>query len=372
MRAPITVIAVLLVFASLTGCANRTEEPAASVGTWDALLAAFTAVDGVADVDIDVNEQRESAALAVELAPSIDGEHLAALAALLEEFPGEAAERGYEFTSTRIASGASQYGYLGGVTGQALVDQLGYWIGLLNAGAESVSVRGFDTPAAQTLLGDGTTASEPGPRYVLVELPEGITASELGSILGSLAAVPDPGAPHGQWDFVNLAPATKGEYVGGAFPTRDVLKLDASTGELFTEMPGLASIVIRRDPDATEPMYVDIVAFDDAMDGVARDNAEVEFMKSDEYTRLTDLVQLFEARPAPDYRVEVLSSTLGDGGNFHLWFDVNGCDFTFDSEWPVLAEHLGNVWTEHLAPARHGGASAAEACTVNGAPVGKP
>ena len=73
---------------------------------------------------------------------------------------------------------------------------------------------------------------------------------------------------------------------------------------------------------------------------------------------------MLERRAVPAYEVSVLSSPLGDGGNFALRFGVEECTFTGDSRWPAPSGKLGEHWLEHVALQRYPGGDKSRDCTV--------
>src|SRR5699024_102992 len=118
------------------------------------------------------------------------------------------------------------------------------------------------------------------PRYVLVELPDHLDRDQVAVLLPELSEISDPGAPGGQWDFMNLAPRTKGEFASAEFPSVTELQSAVIAGSTFVGVPGVASIDIMRDRGHHTPLRIEIVAFDDAMDEVTSDEAEVAFAQT--------------------------------------------------------------------------------------------
>lgn len=366
MRAPITVVAVLILLASLTACSPTGPSPSANPSVFEIAMSELRQTSGVSEANLEVVESRHYVALDVLLNGDVSPEDLEKIGALVVRFTSLADDGGYESAAPQLTLEKSNYSYFAGVSDDQLTSQLNYWLALVRTGAEAVSVRSYQPTAVAAYSGVSATTTADPSRYVLLDLPNGLNREDRGELIGALANVPDPGAAAGQWDVLDLATSTKAEYVGPNFPERDRMRADADTADLFAQVPGLASIEVRRDDSATTPLLVQIVVFDDAMDSLETAKAEDAFAKTDAYGQLHELLRLLESRTADPYGVDLLSSPLTDGGNFHLWFDVHGCEFNSDTQWPRLSNELGATWISVLNPDRRGGATNSEHCTVNG------
>ena len=367
MRATIAMVVALALFAVLPGCAPSAPLAPTPTAALDSGVDRLLAADGVRFVDYELARGGARAELLVDLDPDVGADALAGIGALVEEIIAESDERGGADAVLRL--GDSVFAYFEGMHGDDLRAQLGYWLALVAAGPDSVTMLNFApgrVPALGVVGGAPTGPSGPQPRYVLVDLPTGIDRPELFALADRLAAVPDPGAPSGQWDLLDLAPAAKGEYTGAAFPDRAELRLDADLGELFAQTPGLAGLQLERDDAVAHALRVQLVVFDPSMDEAAADRAEQLFGATDGFARILDAVAMLEGAHADDYRFSVLSSPLRDGGGFELHFEVTGCEFTGDANWPGLSDRIAERWVASIAGERRAGAE----CRVDGAPIG--
>ncbi|QUY62716.1 hypothetical protein [Gulosibacter molinativorax] len=344
----------LVLILGTSGCASASPQTETQVTEFDTYTAQLQALPGVQQVDLNASEQTSSVSLNVQLVDDVEPAALAEIGSAVANFIPTAEEHGYVPTGPAIRLDESVYAYFNGLTTEQVQDQLGYWLGLVRTGVNSVQMRTYtstnNVPAKGT-VGAAKTTEQP-PRYVLVDLPPDITEESLRSLIDGLAAIKDPGAPGGQWDFLNLAPQTKGEYAEPSFPSTTELSYAVTAGNHFAEVDGLANVEVIRDAGHDTPLQIRIAVFDDAMDGVGSGDAAAVFENTEAWTHLVDLVALLETAGSLDYSVRVLANPLNDGGNFQLDFSVHGCKFEADSTWPELATALNGVWEEHAASAR--------------------
>lgn len=370
MRAPIAAVVALVLVLMASGCTAAPGQ-APTAGPTIVLsdeLEQLRSAEGVQDAMLTTADPRGRAGLRVVLDESIGAEALAAVGALVEAF---AVDSPVDPVLTLVDS---QFAYFDGVHGDALRAQLEYWLALVRTGPDSVTVLKHH-PGQTAALGTAPTAephadgADATPRYVLVDLPADLARADRAELVTRLGAVPDPGAPSGQWDLLDLAPSTKGEYVGAAFPERERLRLDADLGELFADAPGLAGIQVHRDDSLAPSTRVQIVIFDLVMDGAASDDAEQRFGETRGFERLVDAVELLERPAAGDYHLTVLSSPLRDGGSFELRLSVTGCDFIGDARWESLSGRLADRWQASIAPHRRAALAPGDHCSIDGIPV---
>ncbi|NLT27254.1 MAG: hypothetical protein GXX90_11550 [Microbacteriaceae bacterium] len=365
MRASIAVVVALVLLASITGCAAApAPEQGPAAGPADARLEQLRDLDGVRAAHLDdIGAHRSE--LVVDLDEAVTADLLAAVGALAESLLDDA-DSGVHDAVVRLDR--SVYNYFDGMRGDELDAQLAYWLALAGTGVDSVTMLSSARGAAPAVGIPGTPTDDagPAPRYVLVDLPGELPDGGLADIVDRLGDVDDPGAPGGQWDLLDLAPATKGEYAGPDFPDVELLRLDARLGALFADAPGLAGVQLHRDDALAQPLRVQVVVFDPEMDLVGADEAEAAFASTDGFAGLVDAVELLESAHPVDYRATVLSSPLHDGGSFELRFRVAGCAFTGDERWPELSAELGERWAASIAPERRDALPRGEHCTVDG------
>ena len=362
MRASIAVVVALVLLAAIPGCAPAPGMPPPPTAGLGSELDRLRDADGVRAADLDAGDGRAS--LVVDLEDELEDAALATIGAHVDALIAEADDRG-EGIDAVLRLDRSVYSYFEGIHDGELQAQLGYWLGLVRAGPEAVTMLNF-APGQAPAAGLPSATGEPvfRPRYVLIDLPGDLDRADRAAIIDRLSSVPDPGADGGQWDVLDLAPETKGEYAGGAFPARADLRLDADLGELFAGTPGLAGLQVHRSAELTPALRLQLVLFDPDMDEIAAAAAEEEFAGTDGFMRLVDAVGLLERRPA-DYRFTVLSSPLREGGSFELRYSVTGCEFTGDARWPALSERLAERWAESLSGERRVEAE----CLVDGEPL---
>lgn len=341
-----------------SGCASADPQTEAQVDEFANYAATLQNLPGVEQVDLNTNEQTSAASLTVHIRADVEAAPLADIGASVADFAPTAQERGYVPSEPVIRQGESTFSYFDALTDEAVADQLNYWMELQLAGVNAVQMRTYTSLASVPAIGGaGETGlveeeSEQPPRYVLVDLPTDIAEADLRILIESLAVLPDPGAPGGQWDFLNLAPRTKGEYAAPHFPSIAELSYAVTTGNHFADVDGLASVEILRDSGHDTPLRIRIAVFDDAMDGVGSKDAEAMFSQTEAWAHLLDLVSLLEGAGALDYGVQVLANPLNDGGNFQLKFGVHGCEFEPDGRWPELSADLTWAWEENAADER--------------------
>lgn len=345
-----SVVAVL----ATTGCASASPQTETQVDQFSSHILKLQELPGVGQVDLNANELTSSASLSVSLEEDVAPEDLAGIGAAVTAFSTDAETRGYVPTEPIVRVEDSTFSYFDGLTAGQVSEQLGYWLGLHREGVDSVRMRTYSTMMnvpAHGVRGAEAELEQP-PRYVLVDLPDEINEAQLRSMIDGLSSLEDPGAPGGQWDFLNLAPRTKGEYASPNFPSTTELSYAVTAGNHFATVAGLANVEVVRDRGHDTPLQIRIAVFDDVMDGVGTDGAEEMFQSTEAWSHLMDLVSLLESAGSLDYGVEVLANPLTDGGNFQLEFSVHGCEFTADSTWPKLAEALTVSWEEHAAEER--------------------
>ncbi|KAB1640818.1 hypothetical protein [Gulosibacter chungangensis] len=362
MRQLVVGVALALSLVSVlgtSGCASAEPRTEAQVDEFANYVGKLQNLTGVAAVDLNTNEQTLAASLTVAVDPDVAAESLTEIGAAVADFSGKAQERGFVPYEPVIQSGASSYSYFDELPDETIAEQLNYWLELQQASVVAVQLRTFTSTMNVPALGGpdgaadlGAEEAEQPPRYVLIDLPTDIPEADLRILIETLAAVPDPGATEGQWDFLNLAPRTKGEYAGPNFPSIADLSYAVTAGSHFAEVDGLANVEVLRDSGHDTPLRIRIAVFDDVMDGVGNDDAEATFEQTEAWTHLLDLVSLLEGAGALDYGVQVLANPLNDGGNFQLKFSVHGCELEADSRWPVLSNHLTAVWEKNASAER--------------------
>lgn len=338
---------------SLSGCATASPQTETDDDEFAEYIAELRELPGVDQVDLNSNEQTSAASLSVQVSAEVASDALVAIGETSVAFTEEAESHGFTASAPVIRIGESTYSYFDELTADQVGEQLVYWLGLQHEGVDSVQMRTYTSLTsvpAQGTLGEHT--SDQPPRYVLVTLPTEVDEEALRNMIEGLAAIPDPGAPGGQWDFYNLAPRTKGEYAEPGFPSTTDLSYAVTTGNHFADVNGLANVEVLRDAGHDTPLQIRIAVFDDAMDGVGSDSAEATFQGTQAWTHLLGLVSLLESAGSLDYGVEVLANPLSDGGNFQLEFEVHGCEFETDEDWPALAEALTATWQVHAAEER--------------------
>ncbi|MGO1543373.1 MAG: hypothetical protein ACTHXA_03435 [Gulosibacter sp.] len=352
----------LIALLGTTGCASAGPQAEEQVDAFAEYIAKLRELPGVDAAEVNANEETSAASLGVTLNSDVEPEPLNSIGATVSEFIDEAGDNGFVPSEPQIRLDDSTYSYFSGLEPEEVGEQLNYWVDLHRAGVNSVRVRTFTATASVPALGShGQPAdllsaqeeAEQPPRYVLVDLPEQIDQTELQTMVDDLATIDDPGAPEGQWDFLNLAPNTKGEYADPGFPSTAELGYAITTGNHFNEVAGLANVEVVRDHGDDTPLRIRIAVFDDIMDGVASSEAETTFQETEAWWHLIDLVALLEGAGALDYGVEVLANPLTDGGNFQLRFAVHGCEFSAGNQWPMLAEYLTDTWAHNVSAERY-------------------
>lgn len=374
MRPIVALACTALALAALTGCAEgQPPEPEVAASSFDSYLDELRAVEGVESARVDTSSATGTARLNVTVSDTVEVDELVEVGNFAANFADTAEQHQFAPGGTEITRGESTYSYFAGLSDHDRDLQLAYWHDLTETDAERVELTGYTVAQAGIATSQdedpAETASSPNPRYVRIHLPEG-TKAERMQLIRSIEQIRDPGATNGQWDFAGLAPSTRGEYVGPDFPGAPMLRHDAEVGDAFTDVPGLASVEIRRDPDARRPLRIHVYAFDEAIDGVDRDSIQTEFTDSVAYQQLDAVLQKLESDHAESYLLQFVSSPLADGDNFTITLTVDGCTFAGDERWPELSDHFGATWLGHAHPHRFNGAY--DECTVNGQPVPRP
>ncbi|SJM59879.1 hypothetical protein [Gulosibacter sp. 10] len=353
----ITIAAAVFLAATTSGCTSASPQAVDGSAEFDDVVDRIESLEGVEHVELYANERTSAASLSVMLDGTVETGPLEEIGAAVSGFVSTANDRGYQASEPLVRHESSTFSYFNGVDPEIVGEQLGYWMALQQFGAEAVKVRTYtgnvDVPAS------GLHADEPAepvqqqpPRYVLVELPHDESTAAQTDILSGLASVRDPGATGGQWDFLNLAPNTKGQYASPNFPSSTELSYAVTAGNHFAEVAGMANIEVVRDRGHDTPLQIRIAVFDGSMDGVDSAAAEEAFARTQAWQQLNTLIAMLESAGSLDYGVEVLANPLSDGGNFQLEFSVHGCQFTGDPDWPVLAGELDRVWHENRAAER--------------------
>ena len=367
MRTPRAIVAAAIVLGGTTGCAavEAPHDPQALAGNHEAALTELRSTPGVADASFSDSNGRTSD-LDVTLDDTVTVAELAVIGDRVEAIKLDAGSD-HASHAVELTLGGSSYSYFSGLSGDALDAQLAYWHALVAAGPESVVIADdpVAVPAAAAL--DATpsaSATGPGPRFVLVDLPAVPDQSHLSAMLANLAAIDDPGAPSGQWRFVDLAPDLDAGFARPAFPSHDRLASAMDAGALFHDIE-VASIEVNQGADENAPLTISITSFDEAMDGVASAQASGAFQRSDTYAHLLSLIDMLERRAIPAYELSVLSSPLVDGGNFALRLRVDGCTFNGDARWPDVSAAAGAHWLDHVSLKRYPGGDKQTQCTVN-------
>lgn len=338
-----------------SGCASASPQTQTQGDEFASYVDELQSLPGVEHVTVNANDPTSSASLTVQVRDDVEADALAVIGEKVTTFSNTAAEHGFVASNPVIRLGESNYSYFEDLSTEQVTEQLNYWLSLIRVGVDGVQVhtyRSHTNIPAQGSIGAEPEAEQP-PRYVLVKLPTDIAESELRNLIDGLAAAADPGAPGGQWDFLNLAPHTKGEYAEPNFPSTTELSYAVTTGNHFAEVDGMANVEVLRDAGNDTPLRIRIAVFDDTMDGVDSDHAEAIFEHTEAWSHVIDLVALLEGAGTLNYGVEVLANPLADGGNFHFDFSVQGCEFHTDSTWPTLATALTSAWEEHASDARY-------------------
>ncbi len=345
-----------LTLGSLTSCAAA-EAPGAlqndnPLGTF---VGSLSDLPGVDHVDLDVTGQRADIyGLDITLNDDITADELATIGTEAAGFADTAAQASLNASQPKLIRGDSTFEYFDNLDAESLTAQLNYWIQLQHDDVESVSMSGYTervtaAPGGNSAPG-GHAVDAPDPRYIAIELPEDTNSASSESIMAKLRAITDPGSESGQWDVVVPDAHFKGEFHSAHFPTKSDYGYVAAVATTFTELDDLASCEVAFHPGADVPLNIEVVSFDDDMDNLAAEDADIAFQESAMWQTLEPLMS--ELRDRVNYKVDMLGSPLSDGGNFKFDFTVSGCAFTGDSEWPESSQALGEIWVHTMKEAK--------------------
>lgn|GEM_PF-2863699 len=457
-------LACLAVLLGVAGCAAE-PQPQASSAVAD-FEASLRALPGVTDVTTDGGDTPDSTIdLGVEISPDVTPTELGDIGALAAAFPVLApnADTGAYPGQVRLTIGSSSYSHFAVDSEAALRDQLAYWLALVDAGPDSVTVRSYSpsadaamaqfasaapqpslvpavpapgstppgasedavdpaapeqsrppateppsayaapapgspsaastapapsptSPSASSAgsgrgaLTAGTSARQPSPwvggttapprapvasgstgRYVMIDLPADI--ADPRAFLATLRAVPDPGAPVGEWDLLDVPGGGKAQFRVAAFPTASDVDAVLAVAQAFNASGENAAVRITVDRVSQAPgrLSVHLSSFEGLGDA-SGSTVQSKFRTTEAWDALVASVAALD-RSHLDYSVDVLGGLYGGGGNFQLAFSVEGCTFHGDPDWAELSGELGHVWLDAVKASRPDDV-AAGLCTV--------
>lgn len=339
-----------LTLTSLTGCAAA-EEPGSlqNQNPLGSYVNNLRELPGVESAELDVKgTQTDIYGLDVTLRDDISADELSAIGSEASGFAETASNAGLTASQPKLSRGESTFEYFDNLDSDALASQLGYWMQLQRDGIDAVSMSGY-TERVTTMRQDATTAAQPDPRYVAVELPDSVDAEQVDAIMSELRKVHDPGSAQGQWDVVVPSAHFKGEFHSAKFPSETEFGYVSTVATTFMQLDNLASAEVAYYPDNDVPLQVEVVSFDDAYENLTAEEADAAFQKSPVWEQLRPLMQSFADKI--NYQVEVLGNPLSDGGNFKFDFTVTDCAFSGDTQWPASSAALGEIWQHAMKDA---------------------
>lgn len=365
--------------AALCGCGLApSADPSKSAG-FEAYLEQLRALPGVDDASTGTPDGDGATGLSVELDEGITSDELATVGAKTAEFSTLASTNSTLSRVPNLWLGSASYAYFSGVDPVTLDEQLRYWLALNRSGGAQIvsfsaarSLTAGSTPASRPL--DGTLAppspSAPGESDapVLTSVPARLALISLGDHAGpehlaqSLSALSQVAGSDvvGEWGFLDLADRTSSVISSAHFPAPADVEELAGIGNDFAGLKSVSGLQLRLDPAPPGELDVDLAVFPSELDGASSADAAARLQTTDEWAALLAMVARIDATGS-DFRVNVLSSSLSDGGNLDFSFGVTGCAFSGDPAKKALTDAIGRYWLERVSAERQ---AAGGTCTV--------
>lgn len=371
-RTSFAVALVAAAIATLCGCAFSPSADPSRSGGFDAYLEQLRALPGVDAANTGTPDGDGATGLAVDLDESVTEDQLAAIGSKTAEFSALASTNSTLSRVPNLRLGSASYAYFSGVDSATLDEQLRYWLALNRCGgAQVVSFSAARTltagqtatsrPLDGSLSSGGASASEPAAptttvttsvpaRLALISLGDHAAPDRLADSLRTLSAVAGADVD-GEWGFLDLADHTSSVITSTGFPTPSDIEELAGIGSDFSGLTSVSGLQLRLNPAHPGELDVDLAVFPSELDGASSTDAAARLQSTKEWTALLAMVTRIDAMGV-DFRINVLTSSLRDGGNLDFTFGVSGCTFSGDTEQKALTDAIGRSWLAQVSAQR--------------------
>lgn len=368
MRGPVLVAFTAVVLMVLAGCSLAPSGAQGPQPVEHLIVGQLQALPGVESAEVERDATTGFVNLRVRLAPDANATQIGDIGVVASGFPESEFAPGSYPGEVALELQESVYSYFSLAGEQALRDQLSYWHSLAGTGLAAVKVETYTPPPVQgeqpgqTGASGVTFSNSQLGRIVTVTLPEGLDEQGVTGLFGAVRAVPDPGAASGEWAVLGLTASSGGYFSSARFPGDEDLRLFTEITGIFEGLGAPDTLRFELNRSASPQLKLNVVAFDEALEGVPAERAEEVFQSTVVWQQLKNAVAHMDGTRF-DFGVSIMSNLLADASNFRLEVSVVDCAFAFDEHWMGLSEELSRSWLS-VREQREPGSTSSGSCKV--------